>query len=163
MSHEKHAPDVRLAALVARAQERIHELRTDFDTAWQRKDAVAALYAFQCYREALKRHLAIEEAPRSPNPAASLGAPRRHGRIHGLVLNLCLDLLELLARRIWMGGCVDGEIADRLSALDQIVSRHEACEVSEIKAGLDGPVTEDDLVRLEHAFADARMLRASAC
>lgn len=159
MSRKRDDRDERLALLVARARDRLHELRADFDTAWSRREIVSALYAFQCYREAIRRHFAIEEAPRAPHPAAA-GAHRRH---HGLIQNICVDVLELLARRIWMGGCVDGEIAARLCELDGLVARHEACELVEIRAGLGGGISEDDLSHLASAFDDARMLRASAC
>lgn len=149
--------DRRLEALVLREHEKIHDLDTDFQEAWSRREAVHGLYAFQKFREALNRHLGWEEGPLLHAYARRVAEVEphyldRHRRQHAQIRKVCLDVLELIGRRIVVGSAMDGDIADRLTALEQLLERHRDGETLGICAALERALDAPELEILAGAL-----------
>lgn len=145
-----------LEALLQQARHRLDELRRDFDREWRHREIVRALYAFQRFRDLLDRNLAWEEPPlvaASARPDDGHGA-QRHRRHHAQIRKVCIDVLELLARRIWMGGCVDGDVDDRLAALDHLLEQHRTEELPVLRSTLAGHLDAAALARLAIAIEE---------
>jgi hemerythrin-like domain-containing protein len=127
---------------VQEEQSKLGDVYAEFRKAWDERDTVTALYAFEGFRKNMNRHMKWEEESlfeeyEKRASIAELHAVRRHHMLHESADSIAIGVLKLLARRLTLGPEVDLQIADRLASLESLLARHRDVEMYEICAPLD--------------------------